>query len=255
MRSGRAPHIGPRSLSASCWRPIAQTRIRRGHRLPRSRAKAAATRSVDAMGAVLSDWTLRRRRGKRPRLTPTADGERTRQIVRPQQPGGAGLADLEPVPVEGRRSLQAPSFRACRAATRDRSRRAGPAPAVCSLPRGRAGAGSRSAPAEARTRGCGGRVRVPDRCSRVASARNSRPIKRTVPRQFQHLRFREKPGDPDGPPTEAHRREPRQSSSLLSSSGRGTCFRLCRLRYDGLKSTRGRRKSSSLACGIEEMDR
>ena len=41
--------------------------------------------------------------------------------------------------------------------------------------------------------------------------RNSRPIKRTVPRQFQHLRFREKPGGPDGPPTEAHRRNSAQN--------------------------------------------
>jgi hypothetical protein len=89
--------------------------------------------------------------------------------------------NLLPVEDDPRALQAASSFRACRAATRDRSRRAGPAQAVCSLPRSRAGAGSRSAPAAARTRGCGGRVRIPDRCSRVASARNSRPIKRTVP--------------------------------------------------------------------------
>src|SRR6516164_1318557 len=42
-------------------------------------------------------------------------------------------------------------------------------------------------------------------------------LKRTVPQQFQHLRFREKPDDPERPPTEAHRGEPPVSSVLSAT--------------------------------------
>src|SRR5271155_4924956 len=57
------------------------------------------------MGSVLCDRALRRRQC--PCLVPGANSEGSRQIVWPEQPGGAGLANLEPVAVEGRCGLQA----------------------------------------------------------------------------------------------------------------------------------------------------
>src|SRR5215471_16446121 len=61
---------------------------------------------VNAVGSVLCDRASRSRQRHRPGLVPGADGEGSGQIVRPEQPGSAGLTDLEPVSIKGRRGLQ-----------------------------------------------------------------------------------------------------------------------------------------------------